>query len=157
MRSFIIASESGTWAPDGVRGSAGTLIVRRAGEVTTGYAENSFSIINRFQVPDGRLRGLVLGLSSVYQDGFRAYMYTDAAAAGKRKIFYYPDKFLNNAFAIYPFKVGRRLQCSVQLNVSNLFDRQKVLTLLRNTTGEIRYFAHQYTPRGFALTTNVGF
>ncbi|MEY4089865.1 MAG: Ferrichrome-iron receptor precursor [Verrucomicrobiota bacterium] len=136
---------------------AGTLIVRRAGEVTTGYAENSFSIINRFQVPDGRLRGLVLGLSSVYQDGFRAYMYTDAAAAGKRKIFYYPDKFLNNAFAIYPFKVGRRLQCSVQLNVSNLFDRQKVLTLLRNTTGEIRYFAHQYTPRGFALTTNVGF
>jgi outer membrane receptor protein involved in Fe transport len=136
---------------------AGTLIVRRAGEVTTGYAENSFSIINRFQVTDGRLRGLVFGLSTIYQEGFRAYMYTDAADAGKRKIFYYPDKFLNNAFAVYPFKIGRRLQCSVQLNISNLFDKQEVLTLRRNTTGEIRYFAHQYTPRGFALTTNLGF
>ena len=135
----------------------GTVIVRRAGEVTTGYAENSFSIINRFQVTGGRLRGLVLGLSTIYQDGFRAYMYTDVADGRKRKIYYYPDKFLNNAFAVYPFKVGRRLQCSVQLNISNLFDRQKVLALPRSTAGDIRFFAHQYTPLGFALTTNVGF
>jgi len=136
---------------------AATVIVRRAGEVTTGYAENALSVINRFQVGAGRLRGLVLGLTTVYQDGFRAYMYTDAADAGRRKIFYYPDRMLHNAFAVYPFRVGRRLQCSVQLNLANVLDRQQVLALPRNTNGTIRYFAHQYTPRNLAVTTNVSF
>lgn len=133
------------------------VIVRRAGEVTTGYAEDSFSIINRFQVGQGRLRGLVLGLATIYQSGFRAYMITDAADGGNRKIFYYPDKFLNNAFAIYPFKVGKRIQVSLQLNISNLFNRQEVLALPRSTNGTIRYFTHQYTPRLYALTTSVSF
>jgi len=136
---------------------AATVIVRRAGEVTTGYAENALSVINRFQVGAGRLRGLVLGLTTVYQDGFRAYMYTDAADAGRRKIFYYPDRMLHNAFAVYPFRVGRRLQCSIQLNLANVLDRQKVLALPRNTNGTIRYFAHQYTPRNLAVTTNLSF
>ncbi len=134
-----------------------TVIVRRAGEKTTGYAENSFSAINRFQVREGRLRGLVLGLSTVYQVGFRAYMYTDTAAAGSRKLFYYPDMLLNNVFAVYSFKPSRRLQASVQLNISNVFDRQAVLALPRNTTGVIRYFTYQYTPRILAITTNLAF
>lgn len=121
---------------------------------TTGYAEHSFSVINRFQVGEGRLRGLVLGLATVYQIGFRAYPYTDAADGGKRKIYYYPDRLENSAFVVFPFKPTRRTQASVQLNVTNLFDRQQVLKLLRNTNGTVRYFTYQYNPRNIALTAN---
>ncbi len=130
------------------------IIVRKAGEPTTGYAEHSFSVINRFQVGEGRLRGLVLGLATVYQIGFRAYPYTDAADGGKRKIYYYPDRLENSAFVVFPFKPTRRTQASVQLNVTNLFDRQQVLKLLRNTNGTVRYFTYQYNPRNIALTAN---
>ena len=135
----------------------GTIIVRRAGEKTTGYAGNAFSTINRFQVREGRFRGLVFGLATVYQVGFRAYMYTDAADAGERKLFYYPDMLLNNVFVVYNFKPARRLQASVQLNVANVLDRQAILALPRSTTGVIRYFTYQYTPRALAVTTNLGF
>ena len=133
------------------------IIVRKAGEPTTGYAENSFSFINRFQISEGRLRGLVFGLATVYQVGFRGYAYTDAADGGKRKIYYYPDKFENSGFAVYNFRPTKRVQASVQLNVSNLFDNQKVLKLLRNTNGTVRYFTYQYNPRNIALTTSLAF
>lgn len=133
------------------------LIVRKAGEVTTGYAENSFSNINRFQVSEGRFKGLVLGLSTTYARKFRGYMYTDAADANKRKIFYYPDKLQNNGFIVYRFRGFAKTQMSIQLNVDNLLDRQKILALPRSTNGTIRYFQYQYSPRKFALTTNVTF
>ena len=64
------------------------IVVREAGESTTGYAENSFSLINRFQISEGRLRGTVFGVSTVYREGVRGYNYTDAADGNKRKIFY---------------------------------------------------------------------
>ncbi len=131
------------------------LIVRKAGEATTGYAENSFSSINRFQVSEGRLKGLVLGVATTYARKFRGYMYTDAADANKRKIFYYPDKLQQNAFVVYNFKGFAKSRMSIQLNVDNLLDRQKILALPRSTNGTIRYFQYQYSPRKFALTTNL--
>ena len=84
-------------------------------------------------------------------------MYTDAAAASKRKLFYYPDKVQNNVFLVYRFKGFAKSQMSIQLNIENVFDRQRVLALPRSTTGVIRYFQYQYSPRKFALTTNVTF
>lgn len=134
-----------------------SIIVRRAGESTTGYAENAFSLVNRFQVREGRLRGLVLGLSTIYQLGVRGYMYSDAADGNRRKIFYYPDRFQNNAFAVYSFKPLRRVRASVQLNISNVLDRQDVVALPRSTNGTIRYFAEVYSPRKFSLTTMLAF
>jgi len=134
-----------------------TLVVRRAGERTTGYAEDAFSLINRFQVREGQLRGLVLGVTTLWQRGVRGYMYTDAADAGRRKIFYYPDRSQANAFALYAFKPAKWVRASVQLNVSNVFDRQKVVALPRSANGTVRYFAYQYSPRKVALTTTFNF
>lgn len=134
-----------------------TIIVQKAGESTTGYAEHSFGFINRFQVRAGRLKGLVLGFSTVYQLGVRGYMYTDAADNGRRKIFYYPDKFQNNIFAIYAFKLTKRVRATVQLNVSNVMDRQDVVTLPRSTDGTVRYFAEVYAPRKFTLSSTFSF
>ena len=133
------------------------LIVRKSGEATSGYSENSFSMINRFQVSAGRFRGLVGGLATTYARSFRGYMYTDAADANKRKLFYYPDKVQNNVFLVYRFKGFAKSQMSIQLNIENVFDRQRVLALPRSTTGVIRYFQYQYSPRKTALTTNVTF
>lgn len=133
------------------------IIVRKSGEPTTGYAENAYSMINRYQWDEGRLRGLVLGLSSVYQQKFRAYRYTDAADANQRKTFYYPDRVQHNLFAVYSFKGFAKTRMSVQLNVDNLFDRQVLIALPRGTNGVIRYFREQYTPRKSSLTLNAMF
>jgi outer membrane receptor protein involved in Fe transport len=134
-----------------------TIIVRRAGERTTGYAENAFSVVNRFQVREGRLAGLVFGLSTIYQRGLRGYQYTDLADAGKRKTFYYPDRFQNNLFTVYNFKLPNRYRASVQVNVANLFDKQDIVALPNSTTGKTRYFAYQYSPRKISFTTTLSF
>jgi outer membrane receptor protein involved in Fe transport len=134
-----------------------TIVVRQAGESTTGYAEDAFSLINRFQVREGRLRGVVFGFATSYRLGIRGYNYTDAADGGKRKIFYYPDQLQNNVFALYTFKLGRRLRATVQANVSNVTDEQKVVALPRSTNGTIRYFAYQYSPRKVSFTTSIAF
>ena len=133
------------------------IIVRRAGERTTGYPERSFSLINRYQVGEGRFRGTVLGVATVYQVAIRGYMYTDAAAAGERKVFNYPDRFENSFFAKYAFKLGGGLRATVQVNVANLFDKQTIVALPRSTTGATRYFSYQYSPRKLAVTTSVNF
>ncbi len=133
------------------------IIVRRAGEPTTGYAENAWSMINRYQFNEGRLRGLVLGVSSIYQQKFRAYRYTDAAAGNVRRTFYYPDRVQQNFFGVYNFKGFGKTRMSVQVNIDNLLDRQKLLALPRGTNGVVRYFREQYTPRKSSLTLNVMF
>jgi hypothetical protein len=133
------------------------IIVRKAGEVTTGYAENQFSMINRYQVQEGRFRGLVLGMGTVYRRGFRAYMYTDAADANNRKIYYFPDKVDTNGFVNYPFRPTKTMRATVSLNVFNVLDRQQVIVLPRATNGTVRFFQHYYTPRKIQLTTALSF
>ncbi len=134
-----------------------TVVVRQSGENTTGYPEHAFSIINRYQFSEGRLRGTVIGLSTIYQMGLRGYMYTSAASGGVRKIYYYPDRFENRLFASYSFKLGRKVGASLQVNISNLFDRQNVVTRLRSTDGTVRYFSYQYAPRLIAITAGLNF
>jgi len=133
------------------------IIVRKAGEPTTGYAENAWSMINRYQWDKGFLRGTVFGLSSIYQQKFRAYRYTDAADANARKTFYYPDRLQHNLFAVYSFRGFAKTHMSLQLNVDNLFDKQVLIALPRSTNGVIRYFREQYTPRKTSLSLNAMF
>jgi outer membrane receptor protein involved in Fe transport len=137
--------------------SGGTLIVRRAGEKTFGYAEHSYSLINRFQFDQGSLRGLVVGLSSSLRENQRGYMYTDAADANKRKMYYYPDRLLHDLFAVYRFKPAGRFRTTLQLNVSNLMDDNKVVYLLRSTNGALRYAQWLNSPRKLGITTSVAF
>ncbi|MBI4624412.1 MAG: hypothetical protein HY736_14505 [Verrucomicrobia bacterium] len=135
--------------------SGGTLIVRRAGEKTTGYAERSYSIINRYQFTEGRLKNIVVGLTTSYQQNYRAYMYNDAADGNRRKMFYFPDRLLNDVFAVYRFNVSRRVRASVQINVANVLDANRVLYLVNSTNGTLRYAQWFNAPRKLALTTSV--
>ena len=137
--------------------SGGVLVVRRAGEKTAGYAERAFSLINRYNFAAGRLKGLVLGLTTTYQQNMRGYMYTDAADGGKRKMFYFPDRYVHNAFAIYNYRLLGRYPASVQLNVANLFNTNRIYAMRRSADGTIRYTNYTNTPRKSSLTTSVSF
>ena len=137
--------------------SGGTLIVRRAGEKTIGYAERSYSLINRYQFDQGRLRGLVVGLSSSLRDNQRGYMFTDAADANKRKMYYFPDRLLHDLFAVYRFKPVGKFRVTLQINVSNLLDANEVVYLVRSTNGTLRYAQWLNSPRKLGVTTTVSF
>jgi hypothetical protein len=134
--------------------SGGQIVVRRAGERTTGYAERAYSLINRYQFSEGRLNGLAVGWITTLQDKFRGYMYTDAADGGKRKTFYFPNKFQNDVFAVYRFRLNRYVRGTVQVNVSNLFDENKVVKLLNSTNGTLRYAQWLNAPRKLSITTS---
>jgi outer membrane receptor protein involved in Fe transport len=137
--------------------SGGTLIVRRAGEKTIGYAERSYSLINRFQFDQGMLRGFVVGLSSSLRDNQRGYMYTDAADANKRKMYYFPDRLLHDLFSVYRFKPVGKFRTTLQLNVTNLLDANRIVYLVRSTNGTLRYAQWLNSPRKLAVTTTVSF
>jgi len=137
--------------------SGGSLIVRRAGEKTFGYAERSYSLINRYQFHAGKLRGLVVGLSSSLRDNQRGYMFTDAADANTRKMFYFPDRLLHDLFATYRFKPAGKFRTTLQLNVSNLLDANEVVYLVRSTNGTLRYAQWLNSPRKLGVTTTVSF
>ncbi|MBI5690428.1 MAG: TonB-dependent receptor plug domain-containing protein [Verrucomicrobia bacterium] len=137
--------------------SGGTLIVRRAGERTFGYAERSYSLINRFQFQEGRLRGLVVGLSSSLRENHRGYMYTDAADGNKRKMYYFPDRLLHDLFALYRLKPWGNVRTTLQVNVSNLLDANEVMYLVRSTNGTLRYAQWLNSPRKLAVTTTLSF
>ncbi len=137
--------------------SGGTLIVRRAGEKTFGYAERSYSLVNRFQFDQGLLRGLVVGLSSSLRDDHRGYMFTDAADRNQRKMYYFPDRLLHDLFAVYRLKPMGKVRTSLQLNVSNLLDANEVVYLVRATNGTLRYAQWLNSPRKIAVTTTVSF
>ncbi|MES2691956.1 MAG: TonB-dependent receptor plug domain-containing protein [Verrucomicrobiota bacterium] len=133
----------------------GTVIVREAGERTTRYAERSYSLINRYQFPsDSKLRGLIVGLSTSVQEGFRGYMYNDSLDGNKRKVFYFPDKVLNDFFALYRYQVTRKLRTTIQVNVTNLLDENQVLYLRHKDTGAFRYAQWMNAPRKLAISSS---
>ncbi len=135
--------------------SGGSLIVRRAGEATVGYAERAYSLINRYQFNTGVLKGFVVGLSTSYQQNYRAYMYNDAADGGKRKMFLFPDRTIHDAYGIYRFRPTKRFTASVQLNVANVLDVNRTLYLLNSSNGTLRYAQWFNAPRKFSVTTTL--
>lgn len=137
--------------------SSGSFIARRAGEKTVGYAERSYSVINRYQFTEGRLRGLVVGLSTSYQQKYRGWMYNDMLDGNRRKTFYFPDRFLNDAFFIYRFNAFRRVRPSLQVNISNVFDANQMLYLRSSSNGAYRYAQWFNAPRKFSATTSMSF
>jgi hypothetical protein len=135
--------------------SGGTLIVRRAGEQTAGYAERAYSVINNYRITEGRLRNVSVGLATTYQQNYRAYMYNDLADGNKRKMFYFPDRLLHDLFVSYRFNLSSKVRMSVQANVYNLLDTNRVLYLLNSTNGTLKYAQWFNSPRKLSLSTTL--
>lgn len=125
------------------------------GRKTVGYPELSYSLINRHQFHEGRRRGVIIGLSTSYQQGYRGWMYNDMLDANKRKMFYFPDRFLNDLFVVYRFTPHRRIRSSLQGNVANLFDANQVVMLRSASNGAYRYAQWFNAPRKLSLTTRT--
>jgi len=64
---------------------------------------------------------------------------------------------LHDLFVIYRLKPLGRIRSTVQLNVSNLLDTNKVMYLIRSTNGTLRYAQWLNAPRKLGVTTTVTF
>ena len=135
----------------------GGLIVRKAGEKTVGYAERAYSAINTYRFAEGRLRGLSVGLVTSFQENHRGWMYTDSLDGRKRKMFYFPDRLLNDLNANYRFNLTRRVRASVQINVWNVLDANRVIYLVSSTDGSFRYAQLFNAPRKLGITTSLSY
>jgi len=62
-------------------------------------------------------------------------MYTDAADANKRKMFYFPDRTTHDIFALYRFSPTKRIRATLQMNVANFLDTNRVLYLINSSNG----------------------
>jgi outer membrane receptor protein involved in Fe transport len=82
-------------------------------------------------------------------------MYNDAADGNKRKMFLFPDRVTHDFFATYNFRPSRWVRASVQLNVSNLLDSNRVLYLINSSNGTLRYAQWFNAPRKLAITTRL--
>jgi hypothetical protein len=84
-------------------------------------------------------------------------MYNDAADGNKRKMFFFPNRLLNDAYVVYRFNPTKRVRASVQLNVANVLNANEVLYLISSTTGTLRYAQWFNAPRKYSLTTSLSF
>jgi outer membrane receptor protein involved in Fe transport len=71
-------------------------------------------------------------------------------------MYYFPDRILHDLFALYRLP-GRGLRPTLQLNVTNLFDANQVVYLVRATNGTLRYAQWLNSPRKVAVSTTVAF
>ena len=60
-------------------------------------------------------------------------------------------------FASYSFRVSRQVRASVQINVSNLLDTNRIQYLINSSNGTLRYAQWFNAPRKLALTTRLMF
>ena len=82
-------------------------------------------------------------------------MYNDAADGNRRKMYYFPDRLLNDLFVSYAFSPTRRIRASVQINVTNLLDANRTLYIIRSANGTLAYAQLFNAPRKLALTTRL--
>lgn len=148
----ISANQLGFVSPSG-----DTITVRKAGAVTVGYPEQNFNIINRYEFRGGRLKGLTLGVSATWQRKYRWLSYTDVFDGGAVKVFYVPDRYTLDPYAIYRFKFAKKYPVAVQVNVTNLFSRQDLYLQPTKADGSVGRLNYNQSPRQISMTTTVSF
>jgi outer membrane receptor protein involved in Fe transport len=137
--------------------TGGAVLVKKSGEKTTGYATNFINIVNTYRFDRGLFRGLSLGASVSWLLDRRGYYYTDASDGGARKLFYYPGQVDMSCHAAYSFKIAKKINVRLQVNVNNLLARQEIISVPSSTDGSIRFGRRNYTPRTFIFTFATSF
>jgi hypothetical protein len=139
--------------------SGPTLVVRRGGDRTTGYATNSFSFTANYRFPEGRLRGLSLGGNYRVALEQLAYYYVDRSDAANpvRKLYTTPDQQFVTLFAGYEWRFKRRFTFRTQLNVNNALDDVSVVTYPNIGNGTAENVRLTNAPRVWAWTNTIRF
>ena len=69
----------------------------------------------------------------------------------------YSNRMLNDMFMSYTFRPTQKIRASVQLNVANLLDANRVLYLVNSTNGTLRYAQWFNSPRKLTITTRLAY
>lgn len=134
--------------------TGGSIVVRKGGDKTTGYAVDYFSLVTNYRFTSDRLRGWAVGSSFSLSLNQRAYYYTSATNFQDRRLFEMPDRFNWNAFVKYERPLGRRVKWRAQLNVNNVIGDMDVVVLPSSTTGLPRNARVTAAPRSYSLSSS---
>jgi outer membrane receptor protein involved in Fe transport len=131
------------------------------GDRTSGYPELSFNFTNVYTFREGWARGIRLGGSALLGWRQTSFYYFPAGVAiesGKQEVYRYPDQRRFDLIAGYTRKFGR-LTFSTQLNVSNLFNRYRVIIVPNITGGWAGPLNATFDqqPRSFQWTNTIAF
>lgn len=133
-----------------------TVLIRSAGEKSTGYPASSVNIMTSYRVTQGRLKNLFAGASVSYQTNWRGYYYSDATGGGRR-LFMFPDLVNTRLWLGYGRKIGPRMHWRSQLAVSNPFNDGDVIIQPNQATGRPNNARINSAPRLFSWTNSISF
>ncbi len=137
--------------------SGSTFLVRRGGDVSTGYPARVFTLAASWRFgSDGILRGVGVGANVSYQSQWRSYYYNDGAG-GARRLYQAPDTALVGAWVGYQRKFFKRYTWSARVNVANAFDSTKVLLVPRVADGGPSAGRFNVSPREIQWSNTISF
>jgi outer membrane receptor protein involved in Fe transport len=146
--------------PNGLNGSIPAV---QSGLPTTSYAKYSLSWTNTYTIPEGSLKGLMLGGTLRYKGNDRSYYYNDVTvdAAGRRqsqiRVFGMPDAEYVDLIASYGIRFGPKVRVTLQLNIQNAFDNSSAVILPNSASGAPQTARLAAEPRFAFMTATFNF
>ena len=138
----------------------GTIVTSRAGDRTNGNPEYSLNLTSVYTVPKGWLKGFRVGGSALLGWRNTAFYYYPAGVSisGGSELFSYPNQVRFDLIAGYT-KRFRKITWSSQINVSNLFNRYRVIILPNSTTGWVGALNATFDqqPRSYLFSNTISF
>jgi outer membrane receptor protein involved in Fe transport len=107
----------------------GYIEATRSGEVTTGYGEFNFNVLNVYTFSEGWARGIRIGQTLKCDWSKRRYYYYADGVVGldaRRKVYLYPDAVTVGVILGYE-RDFKKVKWSTQLNINNVFDTYKIV------------------------------
>jgi len=132
----------------------GTVVARKGGDLSTGFAANVFNITSLYSFNSRWLKGVSLGGNIRIEDDWRGYYYTNAT--GERLLHKYPDIFQTGLILSYQRKLLKRYAWKTQLNITNALDHHSLRRLPGNN-GDIVGIVRDAVPREAVWTNSISF
>jgi iron complex outermembrane recepter protein len=119
---------------------------RQSGQIQENNRKHIGNLFGKYEFRDGPMKGWTFGFGAKYRSKNVLGFYTDGSTI-------YGDAYwLADALVSYRTKIrNNRVNMSVQLNVSNLFDRDELIFTEANSDGSISDYIFQ-TPRAASLS-----
>jgi hypothetical protein len=136
-----------------------TVLVRKGGDRSVGFPDNSFSLTTNYTIQEGRLRRLAFGGNYRFELGKNVFYYIDLSNPGTsvRRLFTVPDQQYVTLFAKYDWRFKRGMTLRTQLNVSNALNDATLVTYPNVVNGTPDNARLTNTPRVWTWTNTLSF
>lgn len=136
-----------------------TVLVRKGGDRSVGFPDNSFSLTANYTIQEGRLRRLAFGGNYRFELGKYVYYYTDLSTPGTsvRRPFKVPDQQYVTLFAKYDWRFKRGMTLSTQVNIANALNDVPLVTYPNVANGTLDNARLTNTPRVWTWTNTLRF